>query len=166
MVPLLMNPATGRTQRAIVFGLLDDRSRLIPYLEAGFGETEERFLGMLHQAIARRGIVRKLLLDNHASFSGYDLRLLCARLGIHLVHSRPYDAPSKGKIERFWRALRNQLVERLDLERVTTIDEFNLRLWTWGRDGVSPPTAFFTFGPHAAGSLGKRRRPDPLGRGS
>jgi transposase InsO family protein len=129
--PLLMNPATGRKQRAIVFGLLDDRSRLIPYLEAGFGETEERFLRLLHQAIARRGIVRKLLLDNHASFSGYDLRLLCARLGIHLVHSRPYDAPSKGKIERFWRTLRNQLVERMDMSEVTTIDEFNLRLWTW-----------------------------------
>jgi transposase InsO family protein len=129
--PVLMNPATGRAQRAIVFGLLDDRSRLIPYMEAGFGETEERFLGLLHQAIARRGIVRKLLLDNHASFSGYDLRLLCARLGIHLVHSRPYDAPSKGKIERFWRTLRNQLIERMDMSQVTTIDEFNLRLWTW-----------------------------------
>jgi putative transposase len=129
--PVLMNPATGRTQRVIVFGLIDDRSRLMPYLEGGFGETEQRFLTVLYQAMARRGIVRKLLLDNHASFSGYDLRLLCARLGIHLVHSRPGDAPSKGKIERIWRTLRAQVIDRLDLERVTTIDEFNLRLWTW-----------------------------------
>jgi transposase InsO family protein len=129
--PILMNPATGRTQRVIVFGLIDDRSRLMPYLEGGFGETEQRFLTVLYQAMARRGIVRKLFLDNHASFSGYDLRLLCARLGIHLVHSRPGDAPSKGKIERIWRTLRAQLIDRLDLERVTTIDEFNLRLWTW-----------------------------------
>jgi putative transposase len=129
--PMLMNPATGRTQRVIVFGLIDDRSRLMPYLEGGFGETEQRFLTVLYQAMARRGIVRKLLLDNHASFSGYDLRLLCARLGIHLVHSRPGDAPSKGKIERIWRTLRAQLIARLDLERVTTLDEFNLRLWTW-----------------------------------
>src|SRR5947208_10082345 len=128
--PMLMNPATGRSQRMIVFGLIDDRSRLIPYLEGGFGETEQRFLTVLYQAMARRGIVRKLLLDNHASFSGYDLRLLCARLGIHLAHSRPGDAPSKGKIERAWRTLRAQLIERLDLERVTTI-EFNLRLSTW-----------------------------------
>ena len=30
--PILMNPATGRNQRVIVFGLIDDRSRLIPYL--------------------------------------------------------------------------------------------------------------------------------------
>lgn len=129
--PTLMNPATGRHQKVIVFGLIDDRSRLIPYLEGGFGETEQRFLAVLYQAMARRGIVRKLLLDNHASFSGYDLRLLCAKLGIHLVHSRPGDAPSKGKIERLWRTLRAQLIDRLDLERVTTIDEFNLRLWTW-----------------------------------
>jgi transposase InsO family protein len=129
--PALINPVSGRRQRVIVFGLIDDRSRLIPYLEGGFGETEHRFLAVLYQAMARRGIVRKLLLDNHASFSGYDLRLLCARLGIHLVHSRPGDAPSKGKIERVWRTLRSQLIERLDLERVTTIDEFNLRLWTW-----------------------------------
>jgi putative transposase len=129
--PQLMNEATGRKQRVIVFGLLDDRSRLIAYLEGGFGETEPRFLAVLYQALARRGLVRKLLLDNHASFSGYDLRLFCARLGIHLVHSRPGDAPSKGKIERFWRTLRAQLIERLDLERVTTLDEFNLRLWTW-----------------------------------
>jgi transposase InsO family protein len=129
--PMLMNPATGRNQRVIVFGLIDDRSRLIPYLEGGFGETEHRFLAVLYQAMARRGIVRKLLLDNHASFSGYDLRLLCAKLGVHLVHSRPGDAPSKGKIERVWRTLRSQLIERLDLERVTTVDEFNLRLWTW-----------------------------------
>jgi hypothetical protein len=59
--PELMNEATGRKQRVIVFGLLDDRSRLIPYVEGGFGETEPRFLAVLYQALARRGIVRKLL---------------------------------------------------------------------------------------------------------
>src|SRR5439155_23902611 len=48
-----------------------------------------------------------------------------------LSQSFPGDAPSKGKIERAWRTLRSQLIERLDLQRVTTIDEFNLRLWTW-----------------------------------
>ncbi len=129
--PAFINPATRRPQKAIVFGLLDDRSRIIPYLEAGFGETEYRFLTVFHHAIARRGIPRRLLLDNHASFTGHDLRLLCAKLDIHLVHSRPGDGPSKGKIERFWRSLRESLVERLDLKTVTTIDELNLRLWSY-----------------------------------
>jgi len=128
--PAFINPATGRLQKAIIFGLLDDRSRIIPYLEAGFGETEHRFLTVLYSAIARRGNPRRLLLDNHASFSGHDLRLLCARLDIHLVHSRPGDAPSKGKIERFWRSFRGSLLSRLDLKKVTTIDELNLRIWS------------------------------------
>lgn len=47
-----MHPATGRPQRAIIFGLLDDRSRIIPYPEAGFGETGFCFLTVLYNAIA------------------------------------------------------------------------------------------------------------------
>jgi putative transposase len=129
--PMFINPASGRLQRAILFGLLDDRSRVVPYLEAGFGETEHRFITVLHGAIARRGIPRKLLLDNHGSFRGYDLRLLCAKLDIQLVHSRPGDGPTKGKIERFWRSLRKHVVDRLNLKEVTTIEEFNLRLWSY-----------------------------------
>jgi len=129
--PMLVNPATGRPQRAIVFGLLDDRSRIIPYLEAGFGETERRFLVVLHDAIARRGIPRRLLLDNHASFTGHDLRVLCAKLDIHIVHSRPGDGPTKGKIERWWRSLRAHVIDRLDLQKVATLDELNLRLWNY-----------------------------------
>ncbi len=129
--PMLINPATHRPQRAIIFGLLDDRSRVIPYLEAGFGETEHRFLGVLHNAIARRGIARRLLLDNHKSFTGSDLRILCAKLDIHIVHSRPGDAPTKGKIERFWRTLRDHVIDRLDTTAVTTLDELNLRIWSY-----------------------------------
>jgi putative transposase len=129
--PKLINAATGHPQRAIIFGLLDDRSRIIPYLEAGFGETEHRFLIVLHSAIARKGIPRRLLLDNHASFTGHDLRVLCAKLDVHLVHSRRGDGPGKGKIERFWRSLREHVVDRLDLQKVTTIDELNLRLWSY-----------------------------------
>jgi putative transposase len=129
--PVLINPASHRPQRVIIFGLLDDRSRVIPYLEAGFGETEHRFLTVLHAAIARRGIPRRLLLDNHKSFTGQDLRVLCAKLDIHIVHSRPGDAPTKGKLERFWRTFRAHLIDRLDLKEVTTLDELNLRIWSY-----------------------------------
>jgi hypothetical protein len=47
------------------------------------------------------------------------------------VHSRPGDAPSKGKIERFWRSFRASILSRLDLQKVTTIDELNLRIWSY-----------------------------------
>ena len=38
---------------------------------------------------------------------------------------------SKGKIERFWRSLREHVVDRLNLKEVTTIDDLNLRLWSY-----------------------------------
>jgi len=129
--PVLLNPSTGRPQRAILFGLIDDRSRIVPYLEAGFGETAHRFLGVLYNAIARRGTPRALLLDNHASFTGYDLRVLCATINTRLLFCRPGDGPAKGKIERFWRTLRECLLDRIDVRQVTTLDELNLRLWSY-----------------------------------
>jgi len=64
--------------------------------------------------------------------------------------------PSKGKIERVWRTLRGQLLERLDLERVTTIDEFNLRLWTWSRPSTTTSRILHCRGRTPPGSVGRR----------
>jgi putative transposase len=151
--PKLLDPQTSRERRAIIFGVLDDRSRLVPYLRADFQETEQAFLGVLHGAIARRGIPLSLYLDNHKSFCGHDLRVLCAKLRIRLLHTPSYDGPSKGKIERFWRTLRLHVLNRLNPQQVTTLDELNLRLWSWvegeyhhrphaGLDGRTPLHVF------------------------
>ncbi|MBN4054927.1 DDE-type integrase/transposase/recombinase [Acidimicrobium ferrooxidans] len=129
--PPLFDAGSGREVRVKIFGLLDDKSRLIPYARADFHETQSDFLKVLLGAIQRRGIPRALLVDNHGSFSGSDVRLACAKLGIRLIFARPRDGASKGKIERWWRTLRGQFLGRLDLEKVTTLDDLNLRLITW-----------------------------------
>jgi transposase InsO family protein len=129
--PKLFDPASGREVRTKIFGLIDDKSRLLTGLRAGFHETQQDFLTLLGTAVQRRGIPRAILLDNHGSFTGSDVRVACARLGIRLVHARPYDGASKGKIERLWRTLRAHVLDRLDPDRVVTLDDLNLRLWTW-----------------------------------
>ena len=129
--PKLFDPGAGREVRVKIFGLLDDKSRLITYLRAGFHERQEDFLRVLLEAIQRRGIPRAILLDNHGSFTGAEVRVACAQLGIRLVFARPYDGPSKGKIERFWRTLRAHVLDRLDFAKITTLDELNVRLMTW-----------------------------------
>jgi len=44
---------------------------------------------------------------------------------------RPGDGPAKGKVERVWRTLREGLLDRIDARQVTTLDELNLRLWSY-----------------------------------
>lgn len=129
--PALLDPLAGRKVRVKVFALLDDRSRVVPFLRAGFHEMQTDFLAVLLGAVQRRGLPAGLLLDNHMSFRGSDVQLACARLEIRLHYARPYDGPSKGKIERFWRTLRERFLDRLDLAEVTTLDELNVRLWAW-----------------------------------
>ena len=129
--PKLFDPASGRELRVKIFGLIDDKSRLVTYLRAGFHETQQDFLAVLLAAVQRRGLPHAVLLDNHGSFTGADVQVACAKLRIRLVYARPYDGASKGKIERLWRTLRAHFLDRLDFEKVTTLDDLNLRLMTW-----------------------------------
>lgn len=129
--PKLVNPQTKRLETVKIFALIDDRSRLIVNLIAGFSESEAAFLALLYGAVARCGCPRTLYLDNGASFVGRDLRLVCAKLGIHLVHSAPYESSSRGKVERFWRTLRAQVLDRLQGDRVKTLADLQVRLASW-----------------------------------
>lgn len=129
--PSLRDPAAGKDVRVKIFALIDDHSRLVPYLRADFHETQEAFLKVLLGAVLRRGRPRALLLDNHGSFTGSDVEVACARLQTRLVFARPYDGAGKGKIERFWRTLRARLLDRLDLTKVKSLDDLNLRLSAW-----------------------------------
>jgi len=129
--PKLFDPRQGREVRAKIFGLIDDKSRLVTHLSASFSERQEDFLRLLFESIRRRGVPRAILLDNHGSFTGSDVRVTCARLGIRLVFARPRDGQSKGKIERFWRTLRAHVLDRLQPGAVETLDDLNLRISTW-----------------------------------
>jgi hypothetical protein len=41
------------------------------------------------------------------------LALVCARLGIKLVHAQPHDPQARGKMERFWRRMRERCTDFL-----------------------------------------------------
>ena len=132
--PKLLDPKSSKKRKTIIFGLLDDRSRLAVRLWAGFAETQEAFLRVFYEAMCRRGMSMGLLLDNHGSFRGHDLQVLCARLKVQLKYTRPRDGPGKGAIERFWRTLRQSLLRHLDPTKVLTVDDLNLRLVTWAQE--------------------------------
>lgn len=96
----------GKPRPVRIHALLDDASRYVVALEAHHSEREIDMLGLLVRALRRHGPPDALYLDNGATYRGEILRTTCARLGISLLHARPYDAPARGKMERFWRTLR------------------------------------------------------------
>ena len=100
-----------RTKRkTYLLAFIDDATRVIPYAAFALAENTRAFLPVLKQAILRRGLPQRLYVDNGANYRSQHLALVCAKLGIALIHARPYRPQGKGKIERWFKTLRAQLL--------------------------------------------------------
>ncbi len=102
--PMVM--AGEKMRKAYLIAFLDDHSRLVPHGEFYLSEGVECFMDALEKALMKRGLPRKLYTDNGAAFRSHHLEQVCASLGIALIHARPYKPQGKGKIERFFRTVR------------------------------------------------------------
>lgn len=96
-----------------IHALLDDYSRYVVALEAHHAEREVDMLGLFVRALRVYGAPDALYLDNGSTYRGDVLRIGCERLGVTLLHAKPYDAPARGKMERFWRTLRQGCLDFL-----------------------------------------------------
>lgn len=112
-----------------VHALLDDASRYVVGLEAMHSEREVDMLALLVRALRKYGPPDALYLDNGSTYRGQALSLACARMGTALVHPRPYDAPARGKMERFWRTLRERCLDFTG--SCASLHDLNVRLWAF-----------------------------------
>ena len=119
----------GASKPVRIHGLLDDASRYVVALEAHHTEREVDMLGLFVRALRRHGPPDALYLDNGSTYRGENLSTACARMGISLMHARPYDAPARGKMERFWRTLREGCLDFLG--SLTSLHDVNVRLWAF-----------------------------------
>jgi putative transposase len=124
-------PVKGQLRKTYLVSLFDDASRLVAHSAFCLGETALDIEGVLKQALLRRGLPTRIVVDNGAAYRANTLQGICARLGIHLIFCRPYAPTSKGKLERFHLTLRNQFLSELDERRITNLDDLNARLWAW-----------------------------------
>jgi hypothetical protein len=74
---------------------------------------------------------KRLYVDNGAVYRSHHLSLVCAKLGITLIHSRPYVPQGRGKVERFFRTVRMQFLPLLGAEDTASLEALNRRLWAW-----------------------------------
>ena len=77
--------------KTYLVSLLDDASRLLTHSQFCLDETAESIEYILLQALLKRGIPKRLILDNGPAYISLSLKAICARLGIHLIYCRPYE---------------------------------------------------------------------------
>lgn len=118
--------ADGRRIPLRIHALLDDASRRIMAIEAHDNEREAVMLEMFAATLRRAGKPDALFLDNGATYSGEALATMCARLGVSLLHARPYDPEARGKMERWWRTAREGSLDFLGA--CTSLHDVNVRL--------------------------------------
>lgn len=100
----------GRQRKTFLFAFLDDHSRLIPHAQFYLTERLDNYLDALRQALLKRGLPRKLYVDNGPAFRSQHLAQITASLGIALIHSRPYQPQGRGKVERWFLTVRSQFL--------------------------------------------------------
>ena len=101
--------------------VLDDHSRFCTTLEACRNELGGTVKTRLESTFRRYGLPRRMLMDNGSPW-GSDLEhphtpltAWLVRLGVQVVHSRPYHPQTVGKDERFHRTLKAEVISRWDL---------------------------------------------------
>ncbi len=98
--------ADGKNRKTYLIAIIDDHSRLITHGQFYLSEKLDCYLDCLEHALLRRGLPRKLYVDNGPAFRSRHLEHVTAALGIALIHAKPYQPQGKGKIERFFRTVR------------------------------------------------------------
>jgi len=129
--PSVTLPGSRTRRKAYLIAFLDDATRVVPYCAFALAESTQAFLPVFKQALMRRGIPQRLYVDNGANYRSQQLALVCAKLGIALIHARPYQPSGKGKQERFFRTVRAQLLPTLSEVDTASLEALNRRLWAW-----------------------------------
>ena len=118
----------GRQRKTFLFTFLDDMSRLVPHAQFYLSEGLESYLDCLRQALLRRGLPRRLYVDNGPAFRSQHLAQITASLGMALIHSTPYQPEGRGKVERWFRTVREDFLAAWRGEEVGDLNR-SLRRW-------------------------------------
>jgi len=146
--------ATGEWVTPILFGVIDDHSRLACHLQWYLAESAEVIAHGLSQAIQKRGLPRAGLSDNGAAMTAAEITEGLARLGILHQTTLPYSPYQNAKQEAFWGPVEGRLMAMLEHVGDLTLAFLNEATQAWVEHeynvrshdeiGAAPITRFIT----------------------
>jgi transposase InsO family protein len=132
MVGPYVQHGAGRVQSKLI-AFLDDASRVCCHGEFFLADNTEALLKAFKTALYKRGLCECLYVDNGSNYASLEMTQVCQRLGAILCHTPVRDGAAKGKIERFFRTVRESFLTRaLDL---SSLDALNRAFSSWVEDG-------------------------------
>ena len=115
-----------------LIAFLDDASRVVCHGEFFLAETTDSMIRALRAALYKRGVPEQIYVDNGSIYASREMITICTRIGCLLSHAPVRDAAAKGKIERFFRTVREDFLARqLDL---SSLDALNRQFIAWAED--------------------------------
>jgi transposase InsO family protein len=125
--PYLQHEGVPVQTRLIAF--LDDASRVCCHGAFFLAENVDTLIEALRAAFYKRGVPQSLYVDNGSIYTSKEIIQICARVGCLLAHTPVRDGAAKGKIERFFRTVREQFLARaLDL---SSLEALNRQFIQW-----------------------------------
>ena len=143
--------------RTFLFCFLDDHSRLLVGYRWAAREDVLNASRALRAGMAARGLPKAVYVDNGSPFVSGQLLRACAVLGIRLIHSTPGRPEGRGKIERVFRTVRDQLLVELEDRPPASLEDLNRIFQSWAEQvyhrrvhtetGQTPLERFLAAGP-------------------
>jgi len=119
-------------KNAYLIGFLDDHSRYVVGLDVFRSQTAEYVLEVFRRAVAEYGVPKEVLSDQGRQYSSwrgttrFEAELRKER--VHHIKSRPHHPMTLGKIERFWKTIWEEFLERAQFDSFESAGE-RIRLW-------------------------------------
>lgn len=123
--------ARGEWATPILFGVLDDRSRLACHLQWYLSEAAEVVVHGLCQAFQKRGLPRASLSDNGAAMTAAEVVEGLTRLGVLQQTTLPYSPAQNAKIEILWASVEGRLMAMLEHVTHLSLAKLNEATLAW-----------------------------------
>jgi putative transposase len=115
----------GKKVTTWLISFQDDASRMIVHGEFFENDNANNVQLCFKKAIGKAGKPKRIYLDNGGSYANQQLDLICAEIGIHLIHTKPYHPTSHGKIERSHRTMKDGWMNANDWNQWSSLKELN-----------------------------------------
>jgi transposase InsO family protein len=120
--PFVPGPDNKPAQSRLI-AFIDDASRVCCHGQFFLSENVDSMIAAIRSAFYKRGVPDQLYVDNGSIYTCAEISLICARVGCILRHAPVRDGAAKGKVERFFRTVRDKfLIRQLDLSSIAALN--------------------------------------------